>query len=200
MKNNGLLGYNVVTTTQNVNKNYIEDEGFMNSPEGLSFADGDTFVNTEMSDVKRGVNYSDLGDVSDIYAINDDNFYNANGRRLTRRSASRRSAGRRTTGGVRGAVRSVGGTLSDSLQASRDRRQTRVQSRANARELQAKSQLEAAKGIAKGSQADMAIAKALATPKKKGLSTGAIIGIVVGGVLALGVIAFIIVKNKNKNK
>jgi hypothetical protein len=86
--------------------------------------------------------------------------------------------------------------LADSLQASRDRRQTRVQSRANTRELQAKAQLEAAKGISKGAGADIALAKALEEKPKKGLSTGAIIGISIGGLAVVGLIAFMVIKKK----
>lgn len=89
----------------------------------------------------------------------------------------------------------------------RERRQARKDTRVGARSqkkiLQAQAQSDVAKSL--GDQSgDIALAKALGTPQaeqKKGLSTGAIIGITLGGLALVGAIVyFAIKKNKETGK
>ena len=74
--------------------------------------------------------------------------------------------------------------------------------KAGAKQTGAEAQKEAAVAMGK-TEGDVALAKALTAPKAKsskakGLSTGAKIGIGVGVALVVGVIAFVIIKKKNK--
>ncbi len=186
---NGKLDYIATITSQNVSDRYNEDIGFMDSPEGMSFADGTNFTSAEVSDIKTGINYQDLGDVNDIYAINDDNFYSATGRRSRRRATVRRAGS------------SVWGEVQKGLEARRKRRQTRVEGKAGRKQTEAQAQLEASKGIGAGAQADAELARSLGRSTedgKKGLSTGAIVGIVLGGLAVVGVVAYMIIKKKGK--
>ncbi len=92
--------------------------------------------------------------------------------------------------------------------ARQRRRNLRLKSKARERELQAQAQIEAAKSLGKESQSDIELAKALSAPSpdssrvedKKGLSTGAKIGIGVGIVAVIGVIGFIVYKRMKAKK
>lgn len=93
--------------------------------------------------------------------------------------------------------------------ARQKRKLIRTRSKARERELQAQAQLVASKNLGKESQSDVELARALATPSpdaqrlsddKKGLSTGAKIGIGLGIVAVLGVIGFVVYKKMKAKK
>lgn len=90
-----------------------------------------------------------------------------------------------------------------------ERKNIRTQSRADARvskagakQTSAEAQRTAAESLGKDSQADVELARAIATKpeEKKGLSTGAIVGITLGGLAVVGLITYFVIKSKNKGK
>ena len=123
-----------------------------------------------------------------------DDFNFANGKRS-------RGRGR---GKSRGIIQNVFGKNTifnaDERARRRERRQQRRDTRTGAKQLQSQAQLEIAKSM-QDKSGDIALANALKgdnkkVVKQKGLSTGAIVGIVVGGLVVAGVIAYFVIKKK----
>jgi hypothetical protein len=93
-------------------------------------------------------------------------------------------------------------------EARQDERQARkterVMSKSQARTTKADAQKLASESLGKESQSDIALAQALSQPvkpvEKKGLSTGAIVGITLGGLAVVGIITYFVIKSKNKGK
>lgn len=87
----------------------------------------------------------------------------------------------------------------------RARREKKRDLRQERRTIRTKGKAESKTAPFKESQADIEMAKALQTQSsdaetKKGLSTGAIIGIALGGLALLGLGVYFVMKSKNKGK
>jgi hypothetical protein len=216
----GLLKYEVPTATQNIGDNYIEDFEMMQTPELQSYADGKDYQSLDFIDADSGsIKYEQLGDVDNLIALEDDNFYGAdayddfdgeygaNGRRTRRRRPSSRSSrgsrsrtGRRSSGRARSFFGSIGDGIRRRSEARQQRRLERIKGR-NARKLtEEKAKIAQARAMGKGAQAELEIAKTLGATaqaqEKKGLSRGAIIGITIGALAVIGVIAYFVIKKK----
>jgi hypothetical protein len=170
----GLVRYEVAYGVTPVYSNV--QEGFMN-------ADG-------------GINYEDLGDLKDLIAANNDNFYSADGENYSNflpLLATQTKAGQKV----------VKGTFLDKKERAnrRERRQARKDARVQAKVGYSEAQKTSAEAMGKGAEADTKLAESLKTKtsEKKGLSKNAKIGLIVGGVLLLGVVGFFIYKKVNKN-
>ena len=74
--------------------------------------------------------------------------------------------------------------------------------KAGAKATTAEGQKLAAESLGKESQSDIALAKAISSnpSEKKGLSTGAIVGIVIGSLALIGTVAYFVIKSKNSAK
>jgi hypothetical protein len=202
---NEKLNYEVPTATQNIGDNYIEDFELMATQELSSYADGSDYQSIEFSDTKGSIKYDELGDVSGLIALDDDNFYGANGRRNTRsrsRKGNARSSGRSNArrGSLGGFLGGVGEEIKLGREARRERRLARVEGRQARKMTEAQAQVETARAMGKGTEAELEIAKTLGATaqaqQKKGLSTGAIIGITIGALAVIGVIAYFVIKKK----
>jgi hypothetical protein len=199
------LKYEVPTATQNIGDRYIEDFELMEAPELSSYADGSEYQSVDYLNEKGSIKYADLGGINDLIALQDDNFYGASGNRTTSRNrrktsrnrkTARRDSARRSVGGFLG---EIGEELKRGREARRQRRMTRVEGKSARKLEEAKAQSETARSIGKGAEAELEIAKTLAkqTPEvKKGLSTGAKIGIAVGILAVVGVVAYFIIKKR----
>lgn len=145
---------------------------------------------------------SDFNNQFNEYDVNEfwegDAFNFATGRR----SKAKRKSARRKRFATIGEGLYGEGTIFDAEERARrrERRQARkdlrVGARTQAKTLQAQAQSDIAKSLGDPS-ADIALAQALKTEptkEKKGLSTGAIVGIVFGGLLVGGLIFYLIKK------
>lgn len=166
--------FDTTNAINNVSKNYFDQDNFYPVNGWIEHYDAQNAINNVMR------NYHDQ-----------DNFYPANGEKysnLVPLLFSQTRAGQRL----------VKGTILDKKVMAENRKQ-----RLARKEMQAKGQLEAAKGLAKSSEGDKELLKALAPtkssePVEKGLSMGAKIGIGVGIVAVLGIGGYFLLKGKNK--
>ncbi len=203
-----LLKYEVPTATQNIGDNYIEDFEMMETGELQSYADGKDYQSLDFIDADKGsIKYEQLGEVDNLIALEDDNFYGAdaydgaNGRRSPARSSrSSRTGGRTSSRRRAGFFGGIGDAIRRSSDARRQRRLARVEGRQSRKQTDADAKLETARSLGKGSEADIQIAKSLGSQPqeelKKGLSKGAIIGITIGALVVIGVVAYFVIKKK----
>lgn len=197
---NGTLKYEVPTATQNIGDRYIEDYELMETQELSSYADGGDYQSLDFIDEKTSVKYDELGDVSNLIALQNDNFYGVNGERHSNFLPLLATQTKRGQKMVKGTFLDKK-VRAENRKARQERQKTRVEGRQLRKQTEADAQLETARSLGKGSEADLEIAKSLAgkpqAEQKKGLSTGAIIGISIGALVVIGVIAFFVIKKKN---
>lgn len=196
------LNYEVPTATQNIGNNYVEDFELMQTQELSSYADGGDYQALDFIDEKGSIKYNDLGGYDNLIALQDDNYYGVNGEEhsnflpLLAAPLSQTRTGQKMTKGTFLDKK----VIAERRDARNKRRQTRVEGRQSKKLTEAQAQLEASKALGKGAEADAQIAKALVGEdeknKKKGLSTGAIIGISIGALAVIGLITFFIIKKR----
>lgn len=94
----------------------------------------------------------------------------------------------------------LGGLIPSPKEMAKNRaaRQQRKQTKADAKMIQSKAQLQAAQGLSQANQHPVynSPAAMMKPPAKKGMSTGAIIGISVGVLAVLGITAYFFIKHK----
>jgi hypothetical protein len=212
-----LIEYQVLGGGAELRSNYKEE--FFADANGISSADNEC-----------PGNYSNA--LGDPYAtfMNLPSFKNADGEYSElrgRRARSRNARGRNVKGNRQNWIdytplgwikKGVDTATSPERVAAREerrrmraeRKNIRTQSKADARvskagakQTSAEAQRTAAESLGKDSQADVELARAIATSpvqQKKGLSTGAIVGITLGGLAVVGLITYFVIKSKNKGK
>lgn len=126
----------------------------------------------------------------------DDDFYNAKGSRKKRKNERARRRGLREKKQAQRQARRDKGAEA--------RSQAKI-GRTKAKLTQADTQKEIASKLGVETESDKALAQAMlkgaeTTPEKKGMSTGAKIGIAVGVVAILGIIGFVVYKKMNSKK
>ena len=188
----GVINYDVLTGMSDIKQPYreiglpIEDLSFA---EGNDNADGDEYDNADGDDF-----YNAGGD--EFYDADGDDYYNAGG--LFARMKERRADKHKAKMEKRAAKTEIKKARAQKIVATGEAKKTKADAKVGLAEAQKLS----AQAASKGTEADVAMANALAKggDTKPGMSKGAIIGIVVGAVVILGVVGFLMYKKSQANK
>jgi hypothetical protein len=188
----GVVNYDILTGMSDVKQPYretglpIEDlsfaEGNDNAKEDFYDADGDDYYDADGDEF-----YDAEGDADD--------YSNAGG--FFARMKERRDDKHQAKMEKKSAKTDIKKARAEKKIATGEAKKTK----ADAKVGLADAQKLAAEAASKGTTADIAMASALSTkPEEKGISKGAIIGIVVGAVVILGVVGFFMYKKSQANK
>jgi hypothetical protein len=185
---NGVVNYSAQLALSPVRNNPLDDDNFYP-------ADGDS----DYYNLSDEFEFTDIDNSAEAFdfASGEDDYYNLLSRKERRGNRKRRQKRRQQRQDARLKRKEL------RTQSKADARRGRV----DAKKMQAESQRLAAQNFGKESQSDIELAKALQTPgstarttESKGLSTGAIIGIALGGLALLGLGVYFVMKSKNKGK
>lgn len=188
----GVVNYDVLTGMSDIKQPYRETGLPI---EDLSFAEGNDNAKEDFYDA----------DGDDYYDLDGDEFYDADGENDDYANAGglarwreRRQEKHEARMAKKSAKTDIKKARAEKKIASGEAKKTKADAKVGLAEAQKLS----AEAASKGTEADIAMANALAKggDTKPGMSKGAIIGIVVGVVVLLGVVGFVMYKKSQANK